>query len=189
VFKRAESPGGALVVLIPGGEIIPATQPLVDDLRSQLGSEFAMIDPWEMGSSKLQQTCLRAQLILAMGGSPVDWFKLFSEGHLPADPDLIVDEYSVFMAIGSLAPVLGEWTYDADSNQWMDGVGWFPRAIIYPMSIPPAVKATVQRKIESEQQSYALRIAPDTIFGVGVQGQIEIWSEVAPEILLGRGWT
>lgn len=185
---RTESPEGALVILVPGGEIPLAIQPFVDEFRTQLGSGIKMVDPWEMEQANLLETCFNAQLVMAVGGSRDDWVGLFLEGRLPSDPDLIIDENSVFMAIGSLVTLLGEWTYDPDTDQISDGVGWFPRAIILLTSTAPALKDGVQQKIKSQTKSYALSLAPDTIIGVGVQGQIEIWSDVAPEILLGQGW-
>jgi hypothetical protein len=107
---------------------------------------------------------------------------------LPADPDSIVAEHSLFIAMGSLISVLGEWVYDSDSDQITDGIGWFPKAIFLPGLEAPASIKGVQQKIEAQMKSYAISIAPDTIIGVGPQGKVEIWSDAAPEILLGKGW-
>ena len=82
----------------------------------------------------------------------------------------------------------GEWIYDSNSDQISDGIGWFPKAIFLPDFETPASKVGVRQKIEAQMKSYAISIAPDTIIGVGPQGKIEIWSDAAPEILLGKGW-
>jgi len=64
-----------------------------------------------------------------------------------------------------------------------------PDAIVAENSVfTPASKVGVRQKIEAQMKSYAISIAPDTIIGVGPQGKIEIWSDAAPEILLGKGW-
>jgi hypothetical protein len=107
---------------------------------------------------------------------------------LPAGPDSIVAENSVFIAMGSLISVLGEWIYDPDRDQISDGIGWFPKAIFLPGIEAPASKESVRQKIETQMKSYAISIAPDTIIGIGPKGKVEIWGDTAPEILLGKGW-
>lgn len=187
-IKRVMGPEGALVVLAPGGEIPSSIQPFVNDFEERLGGNLKMIDPLEVDQTLIQTTCQKAQLVLAMGGDREGWAAIFTEERMPADPDLIVAENSVFIAIGSLVSVLGEWTYDPDRDQISEGIGWFPNAIFLPSSEAPASKMGVRQKIEAQMKSYAIGIAPDTIIGIGPQGKVEIWSEAAPEILLGQGW-
>jgi len=187
-IKSVMGPEGALVVLAPGGEIPPSIQSFVNDFEGRLGGNLKMIDPLDVDQTLIQTACQKAQLVLAMGGDREGWATNFSEERMPADPDLIVAENSVFIAIGSLVSVLGEWTYDPDHDQISEGIGWFPNAIFLPSSEAPASKTEVRQKIESQMKSYAIGIAPDTIIGIGPQGKVEIWSEAAPEILLGQGW-
>jgi hypothetical protein len=182
------SPEGALVILAPAGEVPFPAQHFVNDFKSRFGDTLKMIDPLEVDPTLLQTTCKKAQLVLALGGNSENWFTIFAEERMPADPDLIVSENSVFIAIGSLVSVLGEWTYDPESDQITDGIGWFPNALFLLGSSAPASKREVRQKIESQMKSYAISIAPDTIIGIGPHGKVEIWSETAPEILLGQGW-
>ncbi len=179
---------GALVILAPGGEIPSNTQPFVNDLLARFSGSLKIVDPLDVDQALILATCQKAQVVLATGGSLEDWVTIFDEEQLPADPDSIVAENSVFIAIGSLISVLGEWIYYPDREQISDGIGWFPKAIFLPGIEAPASKEGVRQKIETQMKSYAISIAPDTIIGVGPQGKVEIWSDAAPEILLGKGW-
>ncbi len=179
---------GALVILAPGGEIPSSSQLFVDDFLARFGGSLKIVDPLDGDQTLIWATCQKAQVVLATGGNRDDWVRLFNEEHLPADPDSIVAENSVFIAMGSLISVLGEWIYDPDSDQITDGIGWFTKAIFLPGLEAPASNKRVRQKIETQMKSYAISIAPDTIIGVGPQGKVEIWSDAAPEILLGKGW-
>ncbi len=179
---------GALVILAPGGEIPSSTQLFVNDLLALFSGSLKIVDPLDVDKTLILATCRKAQVVLALGGNRNDWVTIFDEELLPADPDSIVAENSVFIAMGSLISVLGEWIYDPDSEQIYDGIGWFPKAIFLPGTEAPASKEAVRQKIETQMKSYAISIAPDSIIGVGPQGKVEIWSDAAPEILLGKGW-
>ncbi len=181
-------PEGALVVLAPGEDVPSSIQPFVSDFEERLGGNLKIIDPLDVDQTLIQSTCQKARLVLVMGGDRKGWAASFAEGRMPADPDLIVAENSVLIAIGCLVSVLGEWTYESESDQISEGIGWFPNALFLLSSEAPAMKRGVRQKIEAHMKSYAISIAPDTIIGVGPQGQVEIWSEAAPEILLGQGW-
>ncbi len=179
---------GALVILVPGGEIPSSIQPFVKDLIARFRGSLKIVDPFDVDKTLILATCQNAQVVLAIGGNRDDWVRIFDEEQLPADPDSIVANNSVFIAMGSLISVLGEWIYDLDSDQVSDGIGWFPKAIFLPGLEAPASKERVRQQIETQMKSYAISIAPDTIIGVGPQGKVEIWSDAAPEILLGKGW-
>jgi len=179
---------GALVILAPGGEIPSSTQPFVKDLLELFSGSLNIVDPLKADQALILATCQKAQVVLAIGGDLDDWVTIINEEKLPADPDSIVAENSVFIAMGSLISTVGEWIYDSNSDQISDGIGWFPKAIFLPGLEAPASKVGVRQKIEAQMKSYAISIAPDTIIGVGPQGKIEIWSDAAPEILLGKGW-
>lgn len=187
-IKKLMGTEGAMVVLAPGREIPSSIRPFFNDFEARLGGSLKMIDPLDVDQTFIQTTCQKAQLVLAVGGDREGWVASFSEERMPADPDLIVPEKSVFIAVGSLVSVLGEWTYHLDRDQISDGIGWFPNAIFLPGPEAPATKRRVRQKIEEHMKSYAISIAPNTIIGIGPQGQVEIWSEAASEILLGQGW-
>jgi len=184
-FLREE---GTLVILAPGGEIPSSTQPFVNDLLARFSGSLKIVDPLDVDQQLILETCNKATVVLAIGGNLDDWVTIINEEKLPVDPDSIVHENSVFIAMGSLISVLGEWIYDSDSDQITDGIGWFVKAIFLPDLEAPASNKRVRQKIEAQMKSYAISIAPDTIIGVGPQGKVEIWSDAAPEILLGKGW-
>jgi hypothetical protein len=184
-FLREER---ALVILAPGGEIPSYTQPFVNDLLERFSGSLKIVDPLDVDQQLILETCNKAQVVLAIGGNLDDWVTIINEEKLPVDPDSIVAENSVFIAMGSLISVLGEWIYDSDSDQITDGIGWFAKAIFLPGLEAPASNKRVRQKIEAQMKSYAISIAPDTIIGVGPQGKVKIWSDAAPEILLGKGW-
>lgn len=179
---------GALVILAPVEEIPSSTQPFVNDLLERFSDSLKIVDPLDVDQALILATCQKAQVVLAIGGSLEDWGTIFIEEQLPADPDSIVAENSVFIAMGSLISILGEWIYDPVRDQISDGIGWFPKAIFLPGIEAPASKERVRQKIETQMKSYAISITPDTIIGVGPKGKVEIWSDTAPEILLGKGW-
>lgn len=179
---------GALVVLVPGGKIPFSAQTFISDFEALLSGGLKIIDPLDMTQALIRTTCQETQLVLAMGGKREDWVAIFADERMPDDPDLIIAENSVFIAIGSLVLLLGEWVYDPDRDQISDGIRWFPNAIFLPGLEAPASERGVRQKIETQMKSYAISIAPDTIIGIGPQGKVEIWSDAAPEILLGQGW-
>ena len=179
---------GALVILAPGGEIPSYTQPFVNDLLALSSASLKIVDPLDVDQTLILETCRKAQVVLAIGGNLDDWIAIFDEEQLPADPDSIVAENSMFIAMGSLVSVLGDWIYDSDRDQISDGIGSFPNALFLLGVEAPASKEGIRQKIETQMKSYAISIAPDTIIGVGPQGKVEIWSDAAPEILLGKGW-
>jgi len=187
-IKKLLKAEGALVILAPGGEIPSSAQLFVNDLLARFSGSLKIVDPLDEDQSLILATCRKAQVVLATGGNRKDWVTIFEEELLPVDPDSIVTDNSVFIAMGSLISVLGEWIYDPDRDQISDGIGWFPKAIFLPGIEAPASKEGVRQKIETQMKSYAISIAPNTIIGVGPQGKVEIWSDAAPEILLGKGW-
>ena len=187
-IKHLKESDRALVVLAPKGEIPSSAQSFMSDFEALVRGGLKIYDPLEMTPALIRKTCQEAQLVLAMGGNREDWVAVFAEKRLPVDPDLIIAEKTVFVAIGSLVSLLGEWIYDPDHDQISDGIGWFPKAIFLLGPEAPGSKSAVRQKIETQMKSYALNLAPDTIIAVGLQGKVEIWSEAAPEILLGQGW-
>ena len=178
----------SLVVLTPGGKIPSAAQPFIKDFEALICRDLKIIDPLDMTPALIQSACQDEQLVLALGGNHEDWATVFAEERLPADPDLIIAENSLFMAIGRSVSLLGEWTYDSDQDHVSEGIGWFPSAIFLSSSEAPASKKGIRQKIESQMNSYALSLAPETIIAIGPQGKVEIWGDAAPEILLGPGW-
>jgi hypothetical protein len=179
---------GAIVILAPEGEIPSSTQPFVDDFLTRFGGSLTIIDPVDVDQTLMLKICQKAQVVLAVGGNREGWLTLFECEQFPVDPDSIVAVNSVFIAMGSLVSVLGEWVYDPERDQITGGIGWFPKAIFIPGIEVPGSKEGVTEKIQAQKKSYAIGIAPDTIIGVGSQGKVEIWSDAAPEILLGKGW-
>jgi len=154
---------GALVILAPGGEIPSSTQPFVKDLLELFSGSLNIVDPLKADQALILATCQKAQVVLAIGGDLDDWVTIINEEKLPADPDSIVAENSVFIAMGSLISTVGEWIYDSNSDQISDGIGWFPKAIFLPDFETPASKVGVRQKIEAQMKSYAISIAPEGI--------------------------
>lgn len=179
---------GSLAVLSPGGEIPSAAQPFISDFEVMIYGDLKIIDPLNTTPAFIQAVCQEARLVLALGGKREDWITSFAEERMPTDPDLIITENTMFMAIGCLVSLLGEWTYDPDRDQISDGIGWFPKAVFMLSSDAPASIKEIRQKIETQMKSYALSLAPETIVAIGPQGKVEIWGDAAPEILLGQGW-
>ncbi len=187
-IKGLLGPERSQVILTPGGKIPSSAQSFIKDFEALIHGDLKIIDPLEMTPALIQSACQDAQLVLALGGSREDWVTIFAEERMPNDPDLIIAEDSLLMAIGCLVSLLGEWSYDPDQDQISDGIGWFPHAIFMLGPEAPASKKGIRQIIEEQMKSYALSLAPETIIAIGPHGKVEIWGEAAPEILLGQGW-
>jgi hypothetical protein len=95
---------------------------------------------------------------------------------------------AVILPTGSAAASLGTW-YLSATNAVEAGVGWVAGAIILTEVAEPSEHDTVRSWLEEEPKGYALALAEHTLVALGPDGDIEVWGDAEPVIVLGPGWS
>jgi hypothetical protein len=160
--------------------------PLVAQLNDTLGSD-------RIHSQTLSDVDFSAHqggigCLVLQGGSPVDWVQdkpKFEWETSPSDSPLI----DLVLLIGAPCAAVGEWMISAPNPEIVvPGLGWLPHGIVTPGLGHPADLAPVKDLLLDEPRSFAIGLPSGGILALGPTGELEIWSEVKPGILLGKGW-
>lgn len=158
---------------------------LIDDLSGLLGVKPVLLPAAAEPPAELAE---QSMIVLA-GGQPEDWVGLLSESPLG---DLLLEallQGAVILASGAAAASLGSWYLPDSANNPDFGVGWVAGAIILPGEEEPSENEIVRTLLEEETKGYALALAGHTLVALGPDGDIQVWGQAEPVIMLGPGWS
>lgn len=163
-----------------------AMGPFLNQLRDALG-------PDRMSSSSLHELDLehhqgRIGGLILYGGSPLDWVQAASRLEWK-ESTTISPFIDLVLSIGAPCAAAGEWMLSVSPpNAVTKGLGWVPHGIVTPGLGHPADLPVVRELLLDEPRSFAIGLPPGGILALGPSGELEIWSEINPGILLGKGW-
>jgi hypothetical protein len=126
--------------------------------------------------------------LILQGGSPQDWVKavprLQWKEKESASPFI-----DLVLLTGAPCSAVGQWMLsDPTPDVVVPGLGWLPQGIVTPGLDHPADLGPVRGLLSDEPRSFAIGLPPGAILAIGRSGELEIWSDVKPGILLGKGW-
>lgn len=131
---------------------------------------------------------LDSGLIFTCGGKPIAWQE-FMSGHLfRGYPEEILSEGSVLVASGPMAAALGTWRIQSRGADLEPGLGWLEGGLVLPGQVRPAAEPAALELLEGATPAYALGLPEGAMLALGPAGEVEVWSDVKPAIVLGRGW-
>lgn len=178
---------GSPLVLVEGPE---SDNEEVEALLARLQDSFA---PGEIKVLPLKDFMLddnqgRVGVLILYGGTPQDWVvearRFKSKAY---SPDLPLIDLTI--VIGGACAAIGEWKLKWPSPDDIDsGLGWLPRGIVTPGLSHPADLPAVRDLLANEVRSFAIGLPPGSSIALGPAGELEIWSEVKPGVILGKGW-
>lgn len=174
-----------VVVLGPESDNDELT-PLLDQLADTLATEsISFID---LDGFNLKQSNGRVGGLILYGGSPRDWVqeagRFLIDDQTPSSPRV-----DIALVIGAPCAAVGEWTVPPSSPDTIEGgLGWLPHGIVIPGLAHPVDIPVVRDLLAHQQGSFAIGLPPGGIIALGPSGELEIWSEVNPGIILGKGW-
>jgi hypothetical protein len=176
------------LLLTPKGNTSSAIQEFMEDLEILLGTEIQTIHPGELGDEELQGLWLNAGIIIVTGGTQDYWSELFNERLFKIRPQEILAEGAILFSFDTAASLMGVWTLDQQLLEIRKGLGWIMGSIVIPTNTDPAEIAAVHNHLEEHEGIFALGLPDDAVLALGPHDQVEVWTDRAPVLLLGRGW-
>ena len=174
-----------LFLQMPGQED-EALAPFLSQLSDALGSD--RISSYDVNDVDLKQHQGGIGGLVLYGGSPLDWVRAAPKvewgERSPSSPliDLVI-------LVGAPCAAVGQWMLSApEPDAVVPGLGWLPDGIVTPGLDRPGDLPAVRGLIADEPRSFAIGLPPGGILALGPSGELEIWSQVRPGILLGNGW-
>ena len=128
-------------------------------------------------------------LILLTGGTIQSWVDALENTLLGEVVLQALQRGSVIFAIGPSAGAVGTWSLPESQDRMRSGLSWVAGAVVLPGETEPADLDPVREILQNNPKAYALGLAPHTLMALGPGGEIEVWGEAQPKIILGQGWS
>lgn len=160
--------------------------PFLEQLGDTLGTD--RLHSYDLDDVALKQHQGAIGGLVLHGGSPQDWVR--SAPQLEWTESTSTSPFiDLVLLIGASCAAAGEWMLSAPSTDAVvSGLGWLPNGIVTPGLVHPADLSPVRDLLVEAPRSYAIGLPPGGILAFGPSGELEIWSEIKPSILLGKGW-
>jgi len=171
-----------LLVIHPG-EVANADEP-IGAQEGRFGQEPLIVSTHDVGVDALEA----AAVVLMGGGETLDWVAEMCDGVFGDLMQRRIQTGGLILACGSAASALGEWRLDPQAESAEHGAGWLPGALILPGWDDPGAFPAVRELMKSEQRMYAVGLGYGSLLALGPSGEVEVWGEKPPNILLGKGW-
>lgn len=176
------------LLFTPDPSVSEEVQRFVSDLEILLGLEIQIVNPADLGDEALRDLWLNAGIMILTGGSPAYWEELVGDRLFRMRPQEILAEGAVLFAVGVPASVMGAWRLDSAQMGVEKGLGWVIGGVTITTNSDPAEIAVVRNHLEEREGVYALGLPDGALLALGPHSEIEVWTEKAPVLLLGKGW-
>ncbi len=176
------------LLLSPDSSLPQEIRIFLADIQTLLGVELQVVNPAELEDEELQGLWLNAGIMIMAGGSQLFWQGLIDGRLFRARPQEILAEGSVLFAFGSSASLMGAWMLDDSLHELEKGLGWILGSVVLPTNEDPAEIAAVHNHLEEKVGAIALGLPDGAMLALGPDTQVEVWTEKAPVLLLGKGW-
>lgn len=129
-----------------------------------------------------------AGLLVLGGGDRWSWLAELNGTRLEELVLRALHEGALIVATGEVAAVVGSWTLPPGQDSETKGLNWLPGAVVLPDEADPASLVPIQELLTRHDRAYALGLNSETVVALGPGGEIEVWGESQPTLLLGSGW-
>jgi hypothetical protein len=171
--------------LVGRGQEPEGLNTLLEEFEVLLQLEPAVLDAGLEPPAELAN----ASLVIMAGGSAAEWIDRLDQTLMG---DLLLQalaDGAILMAIGGAAGAFGTWTLGPEGDSLLEGVGWVVGAVVLPGVQTPAELEPVRSLLQDRPRSYALGLTEHTLVALGPGGEIEVWGDHQPTIILGQGWS
>lgn len=160
----------------------------LDDYNTLTGVDVTIIDLWDLTYQETIAAVSEAGLVLFAGGLALDWVMQIDPDGLGSSAADFLYKDRMIMVIGPIIAGMGTWMYSTLDGDIKPGLNWVPNAIVLPDESAPMRDDIVRAWLTEHERAYAIGLPPDSIFALGPNGEVEVWSTTNPVIALGKGW-
>lgn len=128
-------------------------------------------------------------LILLTGGTTSYWVEALENTLLGEVILQALQQGGVIFAVGPAAGAVGSWALPDSAREPISGLNWVAGAVVLPGEAAPGEQEHVRAILRDNPKAYALGLADHTLVALGPGGEIEVWGESQPTIILGQGWS
>ncbi len=123
-----------------------------------------------------------------VGGSVDDWLEACSQGE--AEEVLLegLGRGLHLLASGEAAETLGSWAWSSRAGEYVGALGWLPGAFVVTGKAASDGWTRSRGLLAKRRRAYGLSIPPGDAVGLGPNGEVRLWGEPPPGVLLGPGW-
>jgi len=175
-----------LCVCVAAGEMLtPDLDAFLEDIETLLGTPVSL---WRLEEEPPAELA-GAGLLILVGGIVEDWTAGLESTLIG---ELVLQSLNgggVIFAIGSAAAAIGTWTFPTTEDDIVPGLKWLPGALILPGEASPSDVDKVRQLLETQPKAYALGLREASLVAFGPAGEIEVWGEAQPRLILGSGWS
>jgi hypothetical protein len=125
-------------------------------------------------------------LVVLAGGRSECWAADLQQPQLAAPLLDTLQAGGVILACGGACTAMGSQMLSSGVEA---GCGWLPGGILVTPGSAETSEQEVKRALTGRDRAYLLELAGQSVFALGPAGEVEIWSEPNPKLLLSRGWT
>jgi len=172
-----------------GSDDFKAVDDFIDDYETLTGVELTVVDLWDLSYEQTVAAVSQAGFVFFVGGLALDWVAQIdplSSGNSAAD---FFRQNRVIMVLGPVVASLGSWVFSPLDGDIKPGLDWIPNAVVLPDEAAPMEDDRIRALLAGRERAFAIGLPHDSIFALGPQGNVEVWSAMKPVIALGRGWS
>jgi hypothetical protein len=162
--------------------------PFIEELEALLDVAVEVINVTRINSADLAEVLTSAGLVVLMGGPVEHWLELFHTALSGHKPTYFLGEGTLLLAAGAAAAALGSWIFLSERQELEPALGWLEGAIILPQVLDPLELPGMQEMLSQKKRVYALGLPKGAILAMGPEGEIEVWGETQPVVVLSMGW-
>ncbi len=175
--------------LMLGADETEAVDEFLDDYETLTGVEMTVIDLWDLSHEEAITAVSQAGFVIFTGGLALDWVaQIDPQGSGNSVVDFFQQERMI-MVMGPVVASLGSWVYSPLEGDIKPGLDWIPNAVVLPDEVAPMGDDRIRALLARQERAYAIGLSHDSIFALGPQGNVEVWSSTKPVIALGKGWS
>lgn len=157
---------------------------LLEGLEALFGHPVVPVSPDQPPPAEL----VNAGLVLLGGGDELAWMDALQGTRLEELILRALRDGALILAAGPVSGILGTWAILPGQDDPQPALNWLPGAIVLPEGGDPSDREEVQELLATGPQGYALGLQPLSVVALGPAGEIEVWGETKPVLVLGQGW-
>jgi hypothetical protein len=172
-----------------GSDDFKAVDDFIDDYETLTGVELTVVDLWDLSYEQTVAAVSQAGFVIFVGGLALDWVAQIDplgSGNSASD---FFRQNSMIMVLGPVVASLGSWVFSSLDGDIKPGLDWIPNAVVLPDEAAPMEDDRIRALLAGRERAFAIGLPHDSIFALGPQGNVEVWSAMKPVIALGRGWS
>jgi hypothetical protein len=175
-----------LCVCVAAGEILtPDLDAFLEDIEILLGTPVSL---WRLEEEPPAEMA-GAGLLILVGGIVEEWTAGLDNTLMGELVLQSLNQGGVIFAIGSAAAAMGTWAFPTIEDDIAPALQWLPGALILPGEASPSDLDNVRQLLEDQPKAYALGLSEASLVAFGPAGEIEVWGEAQPRLILGSGWS